>query len=219
MNYKEFESILTREFPGCTEETLQRFQKLDALYRDWNSRINVISRKDMDGLYSHHVLHSLAIAVYMKRNGGFPAGSSVLDLGTGGGFPGIPLAILHPELSFTLCDSIGKKIKVASGVSEALGLGNVECVNARAESLGRKFDWVVSRAVTSLDNFLPWVKGSYNRGILYLKGGDISAEIDSAVAKCGLRRDSVELWNISEWLDDEWFSEKYVVGISRQGEK
>ena len=105
---------------------------------------------------------------------------------------------------------------MASGVSEALGPGNVECVNARAESLGRKFDWVVSRAVTSLDNFLPWVKGSYNRGILYLKGGDISAEIDSAVAKCGLRRDSVELWNISEWLDDEWFSEKYVVGISGQ---
>lgn len=214
MDYKEFETILTREFPGCTAEMLQRFEMLETLYRDWNSRINVISRKDMDGFYLHHVLHSLAIAAYVLRSGeDFGAGCSVLDLGTGGGFPGIPLAILFPDIRFTLCDSIGKKVKVASGVAGALDLRNVECVNARAESLGRKFDWVVSRAVTSLENFLPWVKGCYTRGILCLKGGDIESELSAAVARRGLKREAASIWSISEWLEDEWFREKYVVKI------
>ena len=156
-----------------------------ALYREWNERINVVSRKDIDGLYEHHILHSLAIAEYVDRfyPGAF-RGAEVLDLGTGGGFPGIPLADAFPEAHFTLCDSIGKKVRVAQAVAEGLALQNVTCVNARAESLAGPFDWVVSRAVTSLDNFYPWVRGKFRRSILYLKGGDINAEISELVRKC-----------------------------------
>ena len=131
---------LEKYFPGLTPRQEERFAALDALYRDWNSKINVISRKDIDSLYLHHVLHSLAIAKAVV----FKAGDTVLDVGTGGGFPGIPLAILFPEAKFTLCDSIGKKIKVASAVAEALNLENVECVNARVETLPGQYDYIVS---------------------------------------------------------------------------
>ncbi len=196
----------------------ERFDALDALYREWNAQINVISRKDIDNLYSHHVLHSLAIGRYLSEVPGLWdsfASGSILDLGTGGGFPGIPLAILFPEASFVLCDSVGKKTIVASAVSRALGLENVEVVNARAESLGREFDYVVSRAVASLPDFYPWVKGCYRKGILYLKGGDVNPEIAQVMARYHLPKGSVHTWRISSWLDDPWYEGKLVIHIEK----
>ena len=187
-----------------------------ALYREWNERINVVSRKDIDALYEHHILHSLAIAEYVNRFylGGFD-GAEILDLGTGGGFPGIPLATEFPAAHFTLCDSIGKKVKVAQAVADGLGLQNVTCVNARAESLAGPFDWVVSRAVTSLDNFYPWVKGKFRRSILYLKGGDVNAEIAELVRKCRVEPAKIRTWRVDEWLKDEYFAEKFVIEIGK----
>jgi 16S rRNA (guanine527-N7)-methyltransferase len=193
------------------------YTRLTELYKEWNSKINVISRKDMDNIYEHHVLHSLAIAEYLRRfyPEGIWKGASVLDVGTGGGFPGIPLAMEFPDTQFTLCDSIGKKITVASAVAEGLGLGNVRCVNARAESLPETYDWVVSRAVTSLDRFYPWVKGKFRRSILYLKGGDVNAEISEMLHRCGLKPDCVRCWKISDWLTDDYFAEKFVIEIGK----
>lgn len=196
----------------------ERFDALDALYREWNAQINVISRKDIDNLYSHHVLHSLAIGRYLSEVPGLWdsfSSASILDLGTGGGFPGIPLAILFPEASFVLCDSVGKKTLVASAVSRALGLENVEVVNARAESLGREFDYVVSRAVASLPDFYPWVKGCFRKGILYLKGGDVNPEIAQVMARYHLPKGSVHTWRISSWLDDPWYEGKLVIHIEK----
>ena len=170
MTFNEFKSILEEKFPEVSAEQMEQFRKMDELYRDWNSKINVVSRKDIDELYRHHVLHSLGIAAYLKTEmpdvydrlrGEGPYAIAeplkILDLGTGGGFPGIPLAVMFPGARFTLCDSIGKKITVATEVYKGLGLTNVQTVNARAESLLETFDYVVSRAVTSLDNFMPWV--------------------------------------------------------------
>lgn len=224
MTFKEFENIILEKFPETTPLQMERFRKMDALYRDWNSKINVVSRKGIDELYRHHVLHSLGIAAYIKtkmpdvydrlRGEGVYSAAlplKILDLGTGGGFPGIPLAVMFPKAEFTLCDSIGKKIKVASEVSKGLELENVKTVNARAESLPETFDYVVSRAVTSLDNFMPWVKGKYTEGILYLKGGDLTEEI----AKAKLRKGSVHTWPISEWTDDPFFETKQVIFIER----
>ena len=224
MTFKEFENIILEKFPETTPLQMERFRKMDALYRDWNSKINVVSRKDIDELYRHHVLHSLGIAAYLKtkmpdvydrlRGDGVYSAAlplKILDLGTGGGFPGIPLAVMFPKAEFTLCDSIGKKIIVASEVSKGLELENVKTVNARAESLPETFDYVVSRAVTSLDNFMPWVKGKYTEGILYLKGGDLTEEI----AKAKLRKGSVHTWPISEWTDDPFFETKQVIFIER----
>lgn len=224
MTFKEFENIILEKFPETTPLQMERFCKMDALYRDWNSKINVVSRKDIDELYRHHVLHSLGIAAYLKtkmpdvydrlRGEGVYSAAlplKILDLGTGGGFPGIPLAVMFPKAEFTLCDSIGKKIIVASEVSKGLELENVKTVNARAESLPETFDYVVSRAVTSLDNFMPWVKGKYTEGILYLKGGDLTEEI----AKAKLRKGSVHTWPISEWTDDPFFETKQVIFIER----
>ena len=224
MTFKEFENIILEKFPETTPLQMERFRKMDALYRDWNSKINVVSRKDIDELYRHHVLHSLGIAAYLKtkmpdvydrlRGEGVYSAAlplKILDLGTGGGFPGIPLAVMFPKVEFTLCDSIGKKIIVASEVSKGLELENVKTVNARAESLPETFDYVVSRAVTSLDNFMPWVKGKYTEGILYLKGGDLTEEI----AKAKLRKGSVHTWPISEWTDDPFFETKQVIFIER----
>lgn len=188
-----------------------QFEKAIALWTEWNDRINVVSRKDIENLYEHHILHSLAIAEYRK----FMPGESVLDLGCGGGFPGIPLAMVFPDVRFTLCDSIGKKVKVAQAVSDGLGLKNVTCVNARAESLPGQFDWVVSRAVTSLDNFYPWVKGKFRKGILYLKGGDVNAEISMMCGKCKVDAGKVSVWPINEWLSDEYFAEKFVIEVGK----
>ena len=190
---------------------------MESLYREWNSRINVISRKDIDNIHSHHILHSLAIKEYLRRfyPEGVWEGASVLDLGTGGGFPGIPLAMNFPQTRFVLCDSVGKKITVASAVSEEMGLENVECVNARAESLGRTFDWVVSRAVTTLENFYPWVKGRFNRSILYLKGGDVEKEMRDLSRKYHIESSKMRAWSIKEWLDDDYFAEKFVIEIGK----
>ena len=190
------------------------FQKAAALWTEWNEKINVISRKDTENIFEHHILHSLAIAEYLDRIGE-TAPASFLDVGTGGGFPGIPLAMAMPESRFTLCDSIGKKVKVAQAVSEGLELKNVACVNARAESLPETFDWVVSRAVTSLDNFYPWVKGKYSKGILYLKGGDVNEEISTMCRKYRVDPHLVSVWPISEWLTDDYFKEKFVIHIKK----
>ncbi len=224
MTFNEFKSIIEERFPEINETQMEQFRLMEGLYREWNSKINVVSRKDIDQLYRHHVLHSLCIAAYIKASmpdvyerlrGDGPYSISeplkILDLGTGGGFPGIPLAVMFPHTAFTLCDSIGKKIIVASEVARALGLKNVKTVNARAESLPETFDYIVSRAVTSLDNFMPWVKGKYSEGILYLKGGDLEEEI----AKARLRKGSVSIWPVSKWTDDPFFETKQVIFIEK----
>lgn len=224
MTFNEFKNIVEERFPEINETQMEQFRLMEGLYREWNSKINVVSRKDIDQLYRHHVLHSLCIAAYIKASmpdvyerlrGDGPYSISepmkILDLGTGGGFPGIPLAVMFPHTAFTLCDSIGKKIIVASEVARALGLKNVKTVNARAESLPETFDYIVSRAVTSLDNFMPWVKGKYSEGILYLKGGDLEKEI----AKARLRKGSVSIWPVSKWTDDPFFETKQVIFIEK----
>jgi 16S rRNA (guanine527-N7)-methyltransferase len=173
--------IILKYFPELTKVQINQFAQLEELYSFWNAQINVISRKDTDNFYTHHVLHSLGIAKICA----FKPGSSILDIGTGGGFPGIPLAILFPETSFVLVDSIGKKIKVVNEVAHALGLANVTAHHARAEEIKGDFDFIVSRAVTQMPIFLTWVKGKVKKksehklvnGILYLKGGDLSEEM------------------------------------------
>ncbi|HLT42458.1 MAG TPA: 16S rRNA (guanine(527)-N(7))-methyltransferase RsmG [Sphingobacteriaceae bacterium] len=197
-------------FPDLTDLEKQQFDALDDCYRDWNSQINVISRKDIDSLYLKHVLHSLAIAKYIE----FKAGERVLDVGTGGGFPGIPLAILFPETEFVLVDSIGKKIKVVNEIANSIGLKNVKGIHARAESIEGKFNFIVSRAVTQLKDFYPWVrnkvkKTSFNavpNGILYLKGGDLAQEIKES----GLRP---ELIPIATYFSEDFFETKYILHI------
>lgn len=193
------------------------FSRLIGLYGEWNDKINVISRKDIDNIYEHHILHSLAISEYLSRfyPPGVWEGAKVLDLGTGGGFPGIPLAMAHPEAGFVLCDSIRKKVTVAQSIAREMGLSNVRCVNARAESLDEKFGWVVSRAVTSLENFYPWVRGKFERSILYLKGGDVNAEISALVKKCCVAPGNIRVWSISDWLEDDYFAEKFVIEIGK----
>ena len=247
----------------------QDFAQAVALWREWNGHINVISRKDEDNIFAHHILHSLAIAQYLEIyypscvvnppevegfgdqhasactaegvselvrtespgaagyvRGGAPdktgtpqavptSRTSILDVGTGGGFPGIPLAMVMPLAKFTLCDSIGKKVKVAQAVSDGLGLQNVECVNARVESLPGQWDWVVSRAVTSLENFYPWVKGRFRRSILYLKGGDIDTEIAVLRKKYHIPTANIRTWRIDSWLKDEYFAEKFVIEVGK----
>ncbi len=217
------EELIFKYFPNLTDEQKNKFKMLYPLYCDWNSKINVISRKDIDKLYLHHVLHSLAIAKYLS----FLPGQKIIDVGTGGGFPGIPLAILYPECSFTLVDSVGKKIKVAQAVSEALGLENVTAINARIEELDNDADYIVSRAVTELKNFLPWVKGRYREAILYLKGGEITwhpqfekrgallQEIEVAAKSNGIKRDYIAIADISNYFEEEYFNEKRIIHIFR----
>lgn len=197
-------------FPDLTEDQKEQFNALDEQYRFWNARINLISRKDIDMLYLHHILHSLAIAKVIS----FLPGEKILDVGTGGGFPGIPLAILFPQSSFHLVDSIGKKIKVVKEVSQACGLLNVKASHSRAEHINDKFNFVVSRAVTRLSEFYPWVKGKFlsesgntlQNGILYLKGGDLKEEIIESEL-------DAELIPISGFFREEYFDTKYVVYI------
>ena len=190
-----------------TDRQAQQFAALDALYRDWNSKINVISRKDIDNLYEHHVLHSLSIAKLLP----FQPGTTILDVGTGGGFPGIPLAILFPECHFVLIDSIGKKIKVASEVAQALGLTNVTCKQERAEEEKQKFDFVVSRAVMPLPDLVKLVRKNISNkhrnavpnGLVVLKGGDLQEELRPFK--------EAEVTNCSQWFRGEWFETKQVI--------
>lgn len=216
MTGPEFISFLKEFFPLLSPSQEEKFLMMDSLYRDWNSKINVISRKDIDNLYSHHILHSLAIARYLQLRPEMEEkfrNSSVLDLGCGGGFPGIPLAVMFQDAHFTLCDSVGKKTIVASGVSEALGLENIEVVNARAESLGLQFDFVVSRAVASLQDFYPWIKGRYKQHVLYLKGGDVNEEIAEMMGRFRMKKGSVSTWPVDSWLSEEYFKGKLIVDI------
>ena len=202
--------LLAKYFPSLTDRQKEQFAALDGLYRDWNSKINVISRKDIDNLYEHHVLHSLAIAEFIR----FRPGTRIMDLGTGGGFPGIPLAILFPEARFHLVDSIGKKIRVCQEVSKALSLENVTTQWCRAEEVREQFHFIVSRAVTDLSQFSQWVRGKVSdiqyhhlrNGILYLKGGDLDAELAPFKKK-------VRTWDISDFFAEEYFQTKKVVHL------
>ena len=203
-------TIIQKYFKDLTEQQITQFDQLYALYSFWNAQINVISRKDIDELYERHILHSLGIAKFCT----FKPGEKVLDVGTGGGFPGIPLAILFPETNFHLVDSIGKKIKVVAEVAHALGLKNVDSSHLRAEQVIDKYDFVVSRAVTRLIDFYPWIKGKFNKesknsiqnGILYLKGGDLDEEIAESRLKA-------ELYPLSDYFTEDFFDTKYVVYI------
>lgn len=201
------EEIL-KYFPNLSEEQITQFQKLESLYEDWNAKINVISRKDIDELYIKHVLHSLAIAKVQR----FEPGSFVLDVGTGGGFPGIPLAILFPETKFYLIDVIAKKIKVVQAVADGIGLKNLKAEQKRANTVNEKFDFIVSRAVTNMPDFVEWVKGKLKKqnihkeranGILYLKGGDLSEELQNFP-------EAIE-YNISDYFSEDFFETKKVV--------
>ncbi|HCT93749.1 MAG: 16S rRNA (guanine(527)-N(7))-methyltransferase [Bacteroidetes bacterium GWE2_39_28] len=213
------EELILKYFPEITDRQKEMFVSLFPVYEEWNQKINVISRKDIGNLYLHHVLHSLAIAKRVK----FPANSRILDVGTGGGFPGVPLAIMFPEANFTLCDSILKKIKVVTEVKDALGLQNVNELRMRADEIDGMFDFVVSRAVTDLSSFVPWVwnkieKGSIqgiNRGIIYLKGGDMNEEMATAAEKLRIPMNKFSKTEISDWFDEEWFIEKSVIFIKR----
>jgi len=201
--------IIHKYFPDLTEKQIKQFADLQYLYEHWNAQINVISRKNMDTLYTNHILHSLAIAKLIQ----FKKGTKILDIGTGGGFPGIPLAILFPEVDFLLVDSIGKKIKVVNEISNAIGLTNVRTLHERAENIKENFDFIVSRAVTNMTDFKKWVKGKFNsthnntlnNGILYLKGGDLSDE---------LRGMSHTKHEIADLFEEEFFETKKVIYIS-----
>lgn len=203
------EEIL-RQFPNLTDNQIQQFEKLQLLYEDWNAKINVISRKDIDELYTRHVLHSLGIAKIIE----FKPGSKIMDVGTGGGFPGIPLAILFPEVDFYLIDVIAKKIRVVNEVATALALKNVKAEQKRAELVNQEFDFIVSRAVTNMPDFVSWVNGKIRKnnkhdlqnGILYLKGGDLTEELKDFK--------KAEQFNLSDFFKDDFFETKKVVHLA-----
>ena len=202
--------IIQKYFPELTEEQIARLKQLQPLYAEWNAQINVISRKDFSEFYERHVLHSLAIAKFIR----FKPQTKILDVGTGGGFPGIPLAILFPEVQFHLVDSIGKKIKVVNGVADSLGLKNVVAEQIRAEQLKERYDFIVSRAVTRLPEFVKWIRKNVSRkqknailnGIIYLKGGDLTEEIKPF-------KRNIFIQNLSEYFDEEFFETKKVVHL------
>ncbi len=199
--------IIDRYFPDLTPLQRDRFAALEGLYADWNMRINVISRRDMEHFYERHVLHSLALTRVCR----FADGATVLDVGTGGGFPGIPLAIMFPEVQFVLVDSIGKKIAVVRAVVEALGLQNVAVINGRAEAVPGRFDCVVSRAVAPMKTLLEWVWPKVDRGgeVIVLKGGDLSGELTEA-------RRLYTLYNIADFFAEDFFATKRVVRIQKK---
>ncbi len=203
-----FMDIVEKYFMGLSDKQVEQFRQLEGLYREWNEKINVVSRKDIDALSVHHVLHSLAIAKVIS----FKVGTKVLDVGTGGGFPGIPLAIMFPEVDFFLVDSIGKKIKVVEAVAGALGLKNVTARQVRVETMKEKFDFIVSRAVTAFPAFVALTRNrirenSFNNlanGILYLKGGDFEEEIKDF-------RNRVSIYNIPDFFEEEFFETKKLI--------
>ncbi|WP_185144502.1 16S rRNA (guanine(527)-N(7))-methyltransferase RsmG [Apibacter sp. HY039] len=204
--------IINKYFPDITDIQKNRFNSLPELYSYWNDKINVISRKDIDALSEKHVLHSLGIAKVIS----FSPSTKILDIGTGGGFPGIPLAILFPDCEFLLVDSIGKKIKVVEEIAAELGLNNVRATHSRAEKIKEKFDFVVSRAVTQMPVFMTWIKDKFlqknnnllENGVLYLKGGDLSEELKSF--------SSAKIYNLSDYFTEEFFETKKVVHIKRK---
>ncbi|MFZ5553259.1 MAG: 16S rRNA (guanine(527)-N(7))-methyltransferase RsmG [Bacteroidota bacterium] len=204
-------SVIKKYFPGLTTLQQQQFEKIKPLYEDWNSKINVISRKDMEHFYIHHVLHSLGIAKVIS----FQPGTKIMDVGTGGGFPGIPLAVLFPQCHFHLVDSIGKKIKVVNEVSAALGLKNITTEHNRAENINRKFHFIVSRAVTTFEEFIPWIKNktekenfnSLPNGILYLKGGDLAGELATV-------KSHYEVTDLKNIFTEDFFETKKVIYVS-----
>jgi len=201
--------LILKYFPNLTEDQIQKFEQLESLYQDWNLKINVVSRKDIDELYMRHVLHSLGIAKVIS----FKDGSKLLDVGTGGGFPGIPLAILFPECSFHLVDSIAKKLKVVEEVVTGLGLTNVKTTHSRVEDIDGKYDFIISRAVAAMPTFVHWVKGKIAKeqnhdlknGILYLKGGDLSEELQGYKTKT--------IYNLSDYFEEDFYETKKVVHL------
>ncbi len=203
--------LLLKYFPDLNQEQVHQFSMLDELYREWNQKINLISRKDIDGLYERHILHSLSIAKLLY----FVSGTKVLDVGTGGGFPGIPLAIFFPETDFILNDSITKKIKVVNEISAAIGLQNITTLNIRAEEITGKFDFIVSRAVTAFPQFYEWVKGKILKqnnnalpnGILYLKGGDIEIELKGFMNR-------VKIYELKQFFGEDFFETKKLIYFS-----
>ncbi|MFT7011679.1 MAG: 16S rRNA (guanine527-N7)-methyltransferase [Flavobacteriales bacterium] len=205
----DFEQIL-HYFPNLNPIQVKQLQELKSLYEEWNAQINVISRKDMDNFYERHVLHSLAIAKVLN----FKPNTRILDVGTGGGFPGIPLAIIFPKCHFHLVDSIGKKIKVVNGVAKSLGLKNVKGSHINAKQINDKYDFVVSRAVTRLDPFIDWIKVNFNKkgfnelpnGILYLKGGDLTEELNEI-------RKKYTSYPISSYFAEDFFETKKVIQV------
>jgi len=213
------EELIYSYFPELSQKQRDQIAQLYPLYLDWNSKINVVSRKDIDNLYLHHVLHSLAIARFIE----FPQGAKVLDVGTGGGFPGIPLAIYLPEVSFYLCDSVLKKIKVVREVSSALNLSNIRAEQIRAEEIKDRFDFVVSRAVTNLKTFLPWIWGvldkwlykGVERGVIYLKGGNVIEEISEAQKVLKIPSEKISKTEIQGWFKEPFFDQKSILYIKR----
>ncbi|MEM9679679.1 MAG: 16S rRNA (guanine(527)-N(7))-methyltransferase RsmG [Bacteroidota bacterium] len=201
--------LILKYFPNLTDVQIQQFTALEALYLDWNSKINVVSRKDIDELYLRHVLHSLGIAKVMDFN----PGSRILDVGTGGGFPGIPLAIVFPDCQFYLVDSINKKLKVVNTVSETIGLRNVKTTHGRVETINETYDFIVSRAVTAMPEFVKWVKGKISKpqnnalknGILYLKGGDLTEELKTYT--------TITEYPLSDYFEEPFFETKKVIHL------
>lgn len=205
--------LIVKYFPSLSDEQIAQFEQLESLYHDWNAKINVVSRKDIDELYLRHVLHSLGIAKVIN----FKPEAEVLDVGTGGGFPGIPLAILFPQSKFHLVDSIGKKIKVVNGVAAALNLTNVKASHLRAEQVSGQYDFVVSRAVTRMKPFYQWIKGKFKKkslhdlknGILYLKGGDLKEELLESKLR-------YKTYDLQRFFEEEFFETKKVVYVEKQ---
>ncbi|MGB3606851.1 16S rRNA (guanine(527)-N(7))-methyltransferase RsmG [Psychroserpens sp.] len=201
--------LIKHYFPNLTPVQIERFDQLESLYKDWNIKINVVSRKDIDELYLRHVLHSLGVAKVIQ----FKPDSRILDVGTGGGFPGIPLAILHPESQFHLVDSIAKKLKVVDDVVEGLGLTNVKTTHSRVEDINEQFDFIISRAVAAMPTFVHWVKGKIAKkqhhdlknGILYLKGGDLTEELEPY--------QTATVYNLSDYYQEEFFETKKLVHL------
>ena len=201
--------LILKYFPNLTEDQINKFKLLETLYQDWNLKINVVSRKDIDELYLRHVLHSLGIAKVMQ----FKDGSKIMDVGTGGGFPGVPLAILYPECSFHLVDSIAKKLKVVNEVVEGLGLTNVKTTHTRVEEIDDTYDFIVSRAVAAMPTFVHWVKGKiakeqrhdFKNGILYLKGGDLAEELQDYK--------TATIYDLTDYYDEDFFETKKVVHL------
>ena len=204
--------LIFHYFTTLTDVQKQHFRDLEALYQDWNQKINVVSRKDIDELYLRHVLHSLGIAKVQSFN----EGAEILDVGTGGGFPGIPLAILFPEVQFTLVDAIGKKIKVVQEVVEGLQLDNVTAIHSRVEDIGGQFDFIVSRAVAAMPTFVHWTKGKIKKdptherknGIFYLKGGDLTEELKDYK--------TVQIFDLKDYFQEEFFETKKVVYLPQK---